>query len=392
MRSSLERAINIEDLRRLAQRALPKMLFDYVDGGSDDERGIRRNREAFDRWTLVPRYLRDVTQRSTVTSLLGTEYAAPFGISPTGFAGLLRPGADYMLAQAASLAKLPFILSGVSNSTLEEIGEQAGGALWYQLYPSRDRSISDDIVQRVAAAGVEHLVVTIDLPVVSNRERDIRNGFGFPPKIKASAYLETLRHPAWCWRYIASGKYPVFADWTRYAGQSPTPAKVAQLVKDNSPAVMTWNDVQRLRDRWPGKLVLKGILHAEDAVIARRHGVDGLIVSNHGGRQLDRAVTSIDALPVIRRAVGPDYPLMLDSGVRRGSDIAIALCLGADFVFAGRPTLFGVAAAGHMGATQAISILQSEFDRVLGQLGASNISMLDPTFVSSMPQTQQNAP
>jgi isopentenyl diphosphate isomerase/L-lactate dehydrogenase-like FMN-dependent dehydrogenase len=392
MRSSLERAINIEDLRRLAQRALPKMLFDYVDGGSDDERGIRRNREAFDRWTLVPRYLRDVTQRSTVTSLLGTEYAAPFGISPTGFAGLLRPGADYMLAQAASLAKLPFILSGVSNSTLEEIGEQSGGALWYQLYPSRDRSISDDIVQRVAAAGVEHLVVTIDLPVVSNRERDIRNGFGFPPKIKASAYLETLRHPAWCWRYIASGKCPVFADWTRYAGQSPTPAKVAQLVKDNSPAVMTWNDVQRLRDRWPGKLVLKGILHAEDAVIARRYGVDGLIVSNHGGRQLDRALTSIDALPVIRRAVGPDYPLMLDSGVRRGSDIAIALCLGADFVFAGRPTLFGVAAAGQMGATQAISILQSEFDRVLGQLGASNISMLDPTFVSSMPQTQQNAP
>jgi len=392
MRSSLDRSINIEDLRQLAQRALPKMLFDYVEGGAEDERGIRCNREAFDRWALVPRYLRDVTERSIVTSLLGTEYAAPFGISPTGFAGLLRPGADKMLARAASLAKLPFILSGVSNSTLEEIGELVGATFWYQLYPSRDRSISDDIVQRAAAAGIEHLVVTIDLPVTSNRERDIRNGLNFPPKIKASAYLETLRHPAWCLRYIASGQYPVFADWAKYAGESPAPAKVAQLVKDNSPAAMTWGHVQRLRDTWTGKLILKGILHAEDAVLARQYGVDGLIVSNHGGRQLDRTIASIDALPNMRHAVGPDYPLMVDSGVRRGSDIAIALCLGADFVFIGRATLFGVAAAGQPGAAQAISILRSEFDRVLGQLGASKVSMLDPTFLSAMPQTLQIQP
>jgi L-lactate dehydrogenase (cytochrome)/(S)-mandelate dehydrogenase len=378
-----ERAINIEDLRRLAQRALPKMLFDYVEGGADDERGPRRNREAFDRWTLMPRYLRDVTERSSVTRLFGAEYAAPFGVSPTGFAGLLRPGADGMLARAAAHAKLPFVLSGVSNATLEEIGNQAGHRLWYQLYPSRDRRISDDIVQRAIAAGVEHLVVTIDLPVTSNRERDIRNGFGFPPKIKTTGYLDALGHPAWCLRYLASGRFPAFADWARYAGESPTPAQVARLVRENSPAVMTWRDVRTLRDRWPGKLLLKGILHAEDAVIAQQYGVDGLIVSNHGGRQLDRAAASIDALPGIRRAVGPDYPLLLDSGVRRGSDIAIALCLGADFVFVGRPTLYGVAAAGQTGAARAISILQSEFDRVLGQLGALNAGMLDSTYVST---------
>ncbi|WP_343671392.1 alpha-hydroxy acid oxidase [Paraburkholderia heleia] len=375
-------ALSIGDLRKLAQRALPRVLFDYVEGGPDDERGIEHNRDVFNHWALVPRYMQDVSYRSTATSILDTRHSAPFGVGPTGFAGLLRPGADLMLARAANEAGLPFVLSGVSNATLESVAAEIGEALWFQLYPSRDRRISDDMVRRAESAGVTHLVVTVDLPVTSNRERDARNGFGFPPALKPSGYLEAMTHPAWCLRYLTSGGAPVFANWTEYASEDSSASDVARLIKSNSPAMFTWTDVRRLRDSWPHKLIVKGILHLDDALNAQRHGVDALIISNHGGRQLDRAIASINALPLIRREVGDDFPLMIDGGVRRGSDIAIALCLGANFVFVGRPTLYGVAAAGEAGAGRAIQILRTEFDRVMGQLGATRPEILDTSFLA----------
>jgi isopentenyl diphosphate isomerase/L-lactate dehydrogenase-like FMN-dependent dehydrogenase len=187
-----------------------------------------RNRNAFDRWTLVPHYMQDVSARSSTTSLLGTQYSAPFGVSPTGFAGLLRPGADIMLAGAAEKARLPFILSGVSNATLGTIAAEIGETAWFQLYPSRDQEISDDMTRRAESAGITHLVVTVDLPVMSNRERDARNGFGFPPELKPSGYLEAMMHPAWCLRYLASGRASVFANWAQYAGGNASVLDVAR--------------------------------------------------------------------------------------------------------------------------------------------------------------------
>jgi isopentenyl diphosphate isomerase/L-lactate dehydrogenase-like FMN-dependent dehydrogenase len=380
----IDRAISADDFRAFAKGSLPKILFDYVEGGVEDEVGLSRVRESFERWRLVPRYLRDVERRTTGVMLFGQPFAAPIGIAPTGLAGLLRPGADLMLARAAVATKVPYIMSGVSNDKLEAAA--AHGA-WYQLYPAHDRQIMKDITRRAADAGIKTLVLTVDLPVVAKRERDVKNGFQFPPRLTPRLIVQALMRPRWTLRYLASGGFPTFANWTPYADAPATPHGVARLVKANSPASLTWNDLDRLREQWSDCLIVKGILHPQDAVTAREHGADGVIVSSHGSRQLDRSVLPLDVLAEIRIAVGNDFPLMLDGGIRRGSDAAIALCLGADFVFAGRTMLYGAAAEGEAGVKRTIDLLCAELSAVMGQLGVARVSELNSSYLwSEMPR------
>jgi L-lactate dehydrogenase (cytochrome)/(S)-mandelate dehydrogenase len=381
MNSELASALSIADLRRLARRTLPRILFDYLEGGAEDECGLVRNASAFARHAFLPRYLRDVDSVQSGVALLGRCFDQPFGIAPTGFAGLLRPGADLMLARAATQRRIPFILSGVGNSSLEEVHRNGPGHTWYQLYPSKDKAIALDVIDRAAGAGIEHLVVTVDIPASSKRERDLRNGFGLPWKGNACATMEALLHPGWLLRFLRSGGLPSFEGWRPYAGAHASAMQIATFVRTQSPAQVTWNDLEEFRRRWKGKLILKGVMHPEDAQRAIGHGVDGIVISNHGGRQLDRASSSLAALRIVREAVGRAFPLMLDGGVRRGADIATALCLGADFVFVGRPTLYGTVAGAQQGAMKAIDILADELLRVLRQVGARDVRELDASFL-----------
>jgi L-lactate dehydrogenase (cytochrome)/(S)-mandelate dehydrogenase len=324
---------------------------------------MRRNRAAFRKYQLLPRYLVDVSTRDQSTELLGRRYASPFGISPTGLAGLFHPGADELLAQAAKAANIPFLLSSASNASLETVAKLAPDHVWFQIYGTRDERINADLVKRARDAGVRTLVVSVDVPVNSNRERNKRNGFSRPFRMTPAVAFEALGHPAWVLRYLRSGGIPMMRNWAPYGRAGATAAEVADLYA------------------WTGPLAVKGLLHPDDARQAADLGVDALIVSNHGGRQLDTAPSPVEMLPAIRAAVGDRVELMLDSGVRRGSDIVIARCLGARFATFGRPTLFGAAAGGAAGIARALQIVRNEIDMVMAQIGCSAFDALDSRYL-----------
>jgi (S)-mandelate dehydrogenase len=380
--SHIDSAINIDDLKRLAKRRLPKIMFDFIEGGAEDEVGLRTNANAFRDLRLVPRYYNDTSKREQKATLFGRSYASPFGIAPTGMAGAFRKDAELYLSQAAKEADVPYLMSGASNASMEDGAKLAGKNLWYQIYGSKNRSFQLDLVKRAIDLGLTTIAVTCDVPVSSNRERNRRNGFVRPLKMTLPTILEAMLHPAWVINYYRSGGLPMLANWEHYAAKNSTPDQVADLFAKETPdASQTWRDLEAIRTAWPGKLLLKGVMHPEDARIATGMGVDGLIVSNHGGRQLDMMPSPLDMLPMIRSAVGPDVPLLLDSGVRRGSDIVAALCMGADFVLTGRATLYGATAGGLQGVKKAVSILQREIDLVMGQIGALNLDALGPQFL-----------
>jgi L-lactate dehydrogenase (cytochrome)/(S)-mandelate dehydrogenase len=376
----VDRAINVEDLRRLAKRRLPRIAYDFIEGGLEDERGIARNEEAFREIRVVPRYGVDVAKINQSTTLFGRTFASPIGIAPTGLAGLFRRGADLMLAEAARNANVPFIMSGTGTGLIEDLGRAAPEHGWFQLYLAKNRSISEDMVRRARAAGLATLVITVDVPVSSKRERNIRNGFVRPRKLTLKTKLEACLHPDWMIEYLRHGM-PVIANWRAYAPKGATAAQVAEFVANQTPSPVLWKDVEAFRRLWPGNLVLKGIMHPDDAARAAALGVDGIVVSNHGGRQLDRAPGPIEVLPAIVAAVGDKMTVMYDSGVRRGADVIAALCLGAKFVFMGRPTLYGVAAGGVAGAARALHIFQQEIATTMAQMGAPDIASLGPHFL-----------
>ncbi len=380
--SRIDSAINIDDLKRMAKRRLPKIMFDFIEGGVEDEVGLRTNANAFRDVRIVPRYYIDTSRREQRATLFGRSYASPFGIAPTGMAGAFRRDAELFLAQAAAEADIPYLMSGAANASMEQGARLAPNNLWYQIYGAKDRSFQLDLVRRAKALGLSTIAVTCDVPVSSNRERNRRNGFVRPLRMTLPTILEAMLHPAWVINYFRNGGLPMLGNWQVYAPQGATPDQVADLFATQTPdASQVWDDLQAIRDAWPGKLLLKGVMHPEDARIAIGIGVDGLIVSNHGGRQLDNMPSPLDVLPMIRTAVGPDVPLLLDSGVRRGSDIVAALCMGADFVLTGRATLYGATAGGLEGVKKAISILQREIDLVLGQIGAVNLAALGPHYL-----------
>jgi L-lactate dehydrogenase (cytochrome)/(S)-mandelate dehydrogenase len=374
---NIDKAVNIADLRLACKRRLPRIVFDYIDGGAEDEIGLAENMAAFARHKLIPRFFTDCGSIDLATKLFGKPYSLPFGIAPTGIAGLFRPGGDLLLAEAALAESIPYVMSGTANAPIESLRPDCARNAWYQLYTGKDKAIDEDIVRRAADAGIETLVLTVDSEVRTKRERDIRNAFG-QDGIKTSVFLEALLHPAWLASYFRTGRMPVFGNFAPYAANGKDARAVRNAVTTHLPGNPVWSDLERYRRLWKGNLVVKGILHPDDAVRSVELGADGIIVSNHGGRQLDRCVASIDMLPPIRAAIGDRATLMLDSGVRRGSDVITALCLGAEFVFVGRATLYGLSAAGLPGVRKAIGILRQEIETVGRQIGCGRATDFGP--------------
>lgn len=367
--------INVDEFRTLARRRLPRRVFDYVDGGAEDERGLRRNRAAFERIAFLPQRLVDVSQRDLSTKLLGQTIAAPLLIAPTGMNGLVWPNGDVALARAARRAGIPFVMSTAANVSLERLAGEAGGELWYQLYVLH-RDLADSLVDRAARAGYRTLVVTVDVTLNGKRERDLRNGFALPMRFTPSACLDALAHPRWTYALLRSGGVPTLANLESSDGAS-LEARAA-LLRRQMDASFAWDDLSRLRDRWPHRLLVKGIMRAEDALHCIELGADGVIVSNHGARQLDDAAPTLDVLPSVKTACAAGGALMLDSGIRRGSDVVKAIALGADAVLLGRATLYGLAADGEAGALRVIEIIQDEIDRTLALLGCVRIGDVGP--------------
>src|SRR5688572_14637671 len=373
-----EDAINIEDLRAIARRRLPRFVFAYVDSGAEDERTLAGNREAFARLKFRPRTLVDVSKRDLSARLLGAPCAFPAVVGPTGLNGLAWRDGDMEIARAATAAGLPFALSTASMSLVEDVAREAPGRLWLQAYVFAERHITDAIVQHALAADFECMILTSDFPVAGKRESDIRTGLLPRQQFTLATKLDVLMHPRWL--ATVATRRPKFVNVERELGPGrDVNAFVGHGMFDPS---FCWDDVKRFRNRWPRKLLLKGVLRADDAERALAAGVDGLVLSNHGGRQLDGAIAGIDALPDVLRAVGGRASVFVDGGVRRGSDIAKAVALGAAGVLLGRAPVYGLAAGGRKGVARAIAILRDELDRTLALTGCPNIAALTPDLIA----------
>lgn len=373
-------AVNIADLRLLAKRRLPRVMFDLLDGASEDERAAAFNVAHLREYSLVPRVLRAVAQRDQSTTLFGKTYSTFFGISPTGFISLLRRNVELKLATAAQQANIPMILSGVSSESIETVAALAPGQVWSQLYAAKDPAINADLVRRAQDSGVSILVWTVDMGAVPKNERLMRNGLGVPPRLSLLSKLEALTHPAWLLEYLRGGMTKL-ESWQPYVATGAPAYEAQKLWMSQRFESLTWHGLETLRRLWKGPLIVKGIMHPDDAVRAADLGADGVTVSNHGGWGLDRAPAAIDMLPGVVAAVGQKVTVMFDGGLRRGSDIVVARCLGAKFVFVGRATLYGAVAGGAPGASHAINILKDEVDRTMGQIGCANGEDFKPEFV-----------
>ncbi len=372
---NLAQAVNIEDLRRLAKRRLPRAIFDFFDGGAEDEVTLRENRAAFERVRLLPKVLVNVAEVSTQASILGKDAKLPLAIAPTGGISAGRHGAELILARAAKAYGVPFTLATPSAFTLERVAEDVGGRLWFQLYAVRNREFREKLLARAAAAGYEAVLVTVDLPVSGKRERDPRNGFHTPYSPSWRNSRDVIFKPAWLLEMMRHG-LPGMAHFADYQFSTPTGTDIVTAVGREMDAGLDWDALKRLRDLWPGKLLLKGVERPDDAERAAAAGCDGVVVSNHGGRQLDGAAATLEALPAVSAAVGSKIAVLLDGGVRRGVDIVKARALGAQAVLTGRATLFGAMAGGEPGARRSLEILSSELVRAMQLCGASSVAEL----------------
>jgi len=383
MKDKSRGAYNIDDLREIARRRVPKGMFEFVDRGAEDEVALRNNRTAFERIRLKPRALVDVSRRSQEITLFGNPQQMPIAIAPTGSAGLMWHDGEIALARAAAAAGIPFTLATGSMTAMEKIAVQAGGRLWFQLYMWPDRSLSHKLVERASAAGYEALVVTVDGAVPGNREYNLRNGFTIPFTFTRRNVTDVLMHPEWLLgvlaRYVFTTGMPRYENYPSEFKHRITaqPMGKGMLLNDS----LNWDDLRVLRGMWPRTLIVKGILHPQDAVHAADCGADGVVVSNHGGRNLDSSMAPIEVLPEVVDAVGKRITVMVDSGFRRGSDVVKALALGAQAVLIGRPTLYGTAAGGEAGAARAIAIFREEIDRVLALLGCPGIAALNREYL-----------
>lgn len=372
------RALNIEELRAIARRRLPAFAFEYIEGGAEDEATLRRNREVFAGLCFVPRQLVDVSGRHLRTSLFGREIASPLLIAPTGINGMIVRDADAALARAATRHGIPFTLSTLSTTRIERVAEIPGVRLWMQLYVLNRREITAKLLARAEAAGCEALVLTVDTNVFGAREWDARNYRG-PARLRFANLLDAALHPRWLWRTFVPDGIPRFENVAEFV---PPEARTATggvtVVPKLLSGDLSWREVEWLRAHWPHRLLLKGILHVDDARRALELGCDGLVIGNHGGRQLDCCVSPIDVLPAIAAAVGDRLTLIAESGFRRGSDVLKALALGARAVMLGRATLYGLAAGGEAGVDRALTIVEGEMLRTLGLLGCCSVEELGP--------------
>jgi len=379
----IARALSIADLRAIARRRVPGFVFEYVEGGGEDEATLHGNRAALERLRFVPRTLIDTSARHQRTAILGQIAQAPLVIAPTGLNGLLYPDGDVALARAAAKFGVPYTLSTVSTTRLEDVARRAGGRLWMQLYVLKERAVARDILQRAGAAGYEALVFTTDANVFGNREWDQRS-YRRPGKPTVRALLDTLRHPRWVWQMLVRHGMPRFRNLESFLPPGLTPMGASTVIPPLFDASIRWDDLGWIRQHWRGKLLIKGVLSGADAERAAALGCDGIVVSNHGGRQLDYCVAPIEVLPEIIAAVGARLPVIVDSGFRRGSDVVKALAFGAQAVMLGRAMLYGLIAGGQAGVDRALTILITEIDRLLGQLGCNSVAELTPALVRSV--------
>ncbi|QKH38758.1 alpha-hydroxy-acid oxidizing protein [Achromobacter pestifer] len=375
---ALARMLSLDDFEAAAKRRLPRPIFGYVAGAAEDNQSLRGNRSAFAQYAFSPRVLVDVSRRTQHTELFGRRYASPFGIAPMGISALSAYRGDIVLARAAREQGIPAILSGTSLIPLEEVIHEAPGT-WFQAYLPGDPQRIDALVERARRAGYETLVLTVDIPVSANRENNVRTGFSTPLKPSLRLAWDGLTRPRWLagtfMRTLLAHGMPHFEN--SYATRG-APIVSSSVLRDFSARDhLSWEHVARIRRQWPGTLIIKGILHPQDAALARQHGADGIIVSNHGGRQLDGAVSPLRALPAVAEAAG-NMTVMMDSGVRRGSDVLKALALGASFVFVGRPFNYAAAVGGEAGVSHAIGLLRAEVDRNMAMLGINHVREMAP--------------
>jgi L-lactate dehydrogenase (cytochrome) len=365
----LARCHDIGDLRACARRLTPRPVFDYVDGGADEELSIRANREAFTRWHFAPRALVDVSTPDTSARVLDRTLPLPLVLGPTGFTRMVHPAGEIGVARAAGRYCLPYTLSTMATTSIEDLAAGQGPDRWFQLYVLKDSGLTAELVDRAAACGYRVLVVTVDTGVAGHRSRDRRNGLVIPPELTVRSLASIASKPGYWMRMLGSPAI-VFANFTGQRSMT-----IEETISQFSPAI-TWDDIAALRERWPGKLVIKGPLGGADARRAVQAGADGLQLSNHGGRQLDRAVPPADLIAGVRDAVGPGVCVLVDSGIRHGADIAAGIALGADAGVIGRAYLYGLMAGGEPGVDMALGLLAAQFRRTLQLLGVPSVSDL----------------
>jgi L-lactate dehydrogenase (cytochrome) len=377
----LARAASVDDLRRIARRRLPRGVFDYIDGGAEDERTLAENSAAFARIQFRPRVLRGVGKPDPSTTLLGRPLPFPLVLAPTGFTRIADPDGELAVARAAARAGLPYTLSTLGTRSIEEVADVSEGRKWFQLYMFRDRRLVEEMVKRAASAGYEALVFTVDLTVHGRRERDVRRGFELPPKIGLDTLFEGAIHPGWTWRFVR-GEPIRFANVAgQHVGDGSTAISLAEYISEQMDPGLTWRDAEWLRSVWDGPIVVKGIQTVDDACIAADEGIDAIALSNHGGRQLDSAPPIAELVAPVADAVGDRIEIICDGGVRRGSDIVKAVALGARACMAGRAYLYGLGAAGERGVDHVLSMLEADVRRTMALVGARDVAELDRTLV-----------
>lgn len=375
----IDRAACIDDLRLRAKRRIPRFAFDLVDGGAESERNMRRNIQAFEEIALTPRYMTDVAEIDTSVEIFGQHFNQPFGMAPIGMLNAFWPDADRILARLCARENIPYVASSAASTTLEDLAEAADGNGWFQLYVSGDKDVTAGLISRAEAAGYPVLMVTVDVPAAGKRDRDIRNQLSVPFRFTPEVLLQCALNPTWALTSLAHGT-PNIAN---YADLLKSATSYADVQKTLITPSFTWEDLDRLRNRWTGKLLVKGILHAEDALQCADMGCDGVVVSNHGGRQVAFGPATVDVLPSIAEATAGRIKVILDSGIRRGADFVRATALGADFTFCGRALAYGVGAGGADGAQRAMDILKLELTRAMGQLGKKSVGLVDAKSLSS---------
>jgi len=380
----LRSAASVADLRRIARRRLPGGVFDYVDGGAEDERSLRANSEAFAAIGFRPRVLAGVHAVNASTTLLGRPLSIPLVLAPTGFTRIVHPDGELAVARAAAAAGVPYALSTLGTRSIEQVAGTSTGRLWFQVYVWRDRGLVQQMVERAEAASYEAIVLTVDTPVLGRRERDIRRGFSIPPSLGIDTLLGGLVHPSWTWAFLASEPIRFENVIGSSVGDGSNPIALAEYTMRQFDSSLSWQDVEWLRSIWPRALVVKGIQTVEDAMIAADAGVEAVALSNHGGRQLDGAPAPLALIAPVVDAVGDRVEVICDGGVRRGSDIVKAVALGARACMSGRAYLYGLGAAGERGVDHVLGLLAADLKRTMALVGASSVDELDRSLLQSI--------
>ena len=377
---ALKNLYSVAEVRNAARRVLPRPVFDFGDGGAEDERTLRRNEAAFDDVALLPRPLNGAAERDLSVTLFGRRLSMPLGVGPTGISGLFWPDGECESARAASAAGVPYVASHGSVCTLEDIAAASAAPRWMQVFVYTDRGFTREMIERAQAAGYEALVLTVDNQLLGNRERDIRNGFSIPPRFGVAGTIAAGTKLEWLMRMRSTLPKITFGNYLKPGEKAELAAVAARMGSLLDPA-LSWQEVDWIRSFWKGPMLLKGILHPTEASEAVARGMDGVVVSNHGGRQLDGAASSFDALPAVAEAVDGRIPVLFDGGLRRGADVIKALALGASFCLIARPQLWGLAVAGQAGVRHVLELYRKEIDRAMGLMGAKAIAEIGPDSV-----------